>query len=164
MDEEKKMFPRVGARNVRVVGYKNSFVEKGKNCYCPACGGGPMDGVTGVCMETETDSDNSFGFNTPSEFNVNSFNINGNEMPDYVPAAGDPSICCYCAELLTYQEESDGSMSLRLFTRSEISRAKDNPDSWHGLMKMKEFVESGIERARIMGDKRYAGKSTKYTV
>lgn len=161
MDEEKK-FPRVGARNIRVVGYKETEVKNSQNCYCPACGGGPLDGCTGICMQTdaESSSDNSFGFDSPAGFNLN----NDPNSPDFIPGPGDPSICCYCATLITYQEEKDGTLSLRLVNRTDMSRLKSDPDAWRGMMKMKEFVEVSIERAKIMGDKRYAGKTTKYTI
>lgn len=158
--DEKKTFPRVGARNIRVVGYKNAEVQKAKNCFCPACGGGPMDGCTGICMETESDTekDNSFGFDTPMGFDFN------NAPVDFIPGPGDPSICCYCATLVTYQEEPDGTLSLRTLTRADMARVKSDPDAWRGLMKMKEFVEGGIDKAKIMGDRRYAGKTTKHTI
>lgn len=150
--EEKKTFPRVGARNIRLVGARSTEVEKAEGCYCPVCGGGPMNGCTGVYMEVETNQpDNSFGFDDDS-------------APKFHPNPGDPSICCYCGTLVAYQRAENGEMSLYAITRAEISKIKDDqPDLWRGLMELKDFVDSQIDKQRLKGDKKYAGKCTKST-
>jgi len=104
-----------------------------------------MDGVTGVRLEGEGCDPNA-------------------PDPPCVPEPGDASLCCYCATFITYQEESDGFLSLRVMNRADLARAKADPDKWNALSKMKEIVETVIDRARVMGDKRYAGKIKKFVV
>lgn len=152
--EEKKTFPRVGARNIRMLGTRTAEISHANGCYCPTCGAGPMDGCTGIYMEVEgSGSDNSFGFNDTSNF--------FREVPEFNPGPGDPSICCYCGTLVAYDKSEDGTMSLHALSRAEISRIKDNPDLWCGLMQMKDFIDAQIEKQQIKGNKRYAGKCTK---
>lgn len=156
--EEPKKFSRIGARNIKLVGIQSGEIANSSNCFCPVCGGGPMDGCTGMCMEA-SNSDNSFGFD---DFSISE---NFNKMPgNLTPQPGDPTICCYCASLVSYAEDDQGVLTLRLFRRDEINKWKDQPDAWRALMKMREFVESRIELARIQGDRRYAGSTIKHTI
>lgn len=139
--EEKKMFPRVGARDIRMVATNSTKISNAKNCYCPSCGAGPMDGCTGISMEIEGRA------------------INSNSAE---PNCGDYSICSYCGSLVVYQKAEDGTMSLRNLNRTDISHIKDNdPDMWCALMKAKDLVVTQIEKQQIDGDRRYGGKCTK---
>jgi len=158
MDEkEKKTFQRIGARDIRLsIGYRNAKLEKANDCYCPVCGNGPMNGCNGICVES---SNNPFEFddNSPGE-RMNDLLVK--EAQNALPEDGDPCICCYCANILSYQTE-DNKLTLKKLSRADTSRIRNNPDVWNGLLKSKEFIENCIEEKRILGDRRYAGNSIK---
>lgn len=101
--EPKKTFPRVGARNLRVADIQSHELQEGKRWYCPHCGAGPLDGVTGARFETDEQDDG-----TP-----------------LIPTDGQPSICLL--RLVHYLSADADRLEYRQADRGRVERVESRP-------------------------------------
>lgn len=136
-----KKFSRIGMRDIQVTDMNSQQLKSAKDCFCPCCGEGPLDGATGLRFKSDE---------LESSDENNTLN----------PTEGDPSICCYCSEVIIYQL-NNGKLTLRKPTEADLTRLQSIPDLWDGIQKIKVAVEKLAEESRLKGDRRYAGKTKK---
>jgi len=133
MDE--KTFPKIGARDLTASSIEIKQLENASNCYCPECGCGPLDGITGIAFSDD---------GTKPE----------PKKPN--PSDGDPSVCTYCATLLCYsKDEATGELSLRLPDWEDEERLQENRMMWEGLQKLRIFIEIQALKASLRGEMKY---------
>lgn len=136
-------FPRIGARELKLTHVEQHELPAASHCYCPHCGQGPMDGVTGIQLQIE---------GTPDQPRADI---------DFTVRAGTKSLCVFCGTMVIFQEDADGKLSLREMNREDIREMKRDLDNWAAFMKTKEMVDLYITISQINGKKRYAGNITK---
>jgi hypothetical protein len=139
-----KLFPRIGARSMKFELGESKELENANNCYCPHCGGGPLDGYTQVNFETDEDS-------------IPDGSHKHGESENLPPRDGDASICMFCASLFSFTRK-DGKTSIRKITDAEIARLKQDPDLWAGLIQTKISIENVARQHQLQGDRKFIGK------
>ena len=128
-------FNRVGQRNTKVHVQSHEVPELNQT-YCPTCGAGPMDGVTGAHIEEQ-----------PSSHLDAPIKHVGFKKKRVYPDDGSPTICAYCGELLVYRKVSE-ALTLSFPTESEISTFKSNSQFWTLLSNMQNRIRREKRNAK----------------
>ena len=125
-----KIFKKVGSRDL--VFQEKCEVKDLEKTYCPCCGGGPLDGATGVAENSDTRS---------------------------IPEDGDPTICVFCGEILRYTIKN-GVVGVEI-PNEEYFKALRLSDVWSVIQQVSaQFKEMALQ-ARLRGDMKYARSKPK---
>lgn len=137
-----KTFDQIGKRDIRVDKIEEHEVKQLSHAYCPGCGSGPMDGVTGMRFKAIQPP----GFDDPND---------GYDNGPITPSDGMPTVCAFCGELCIFRDK-EGQLAIEKPTAAEVKKWKLDPTIWKVLESAHEhFSEKALE-ARLRGDMRYA--------
>ena len=101
-----------------------------RQAYCPHCGYGPLDGVTGVRTGTQAEVFRETGGRYQPD----------NPPPPMLPTPGTPSICTSCGGLLVFNEDLQQVAP----SDEEVAVWKADPRLWADLTRLSD----GFKRRR----------------
>lgn len=137
-------FDRVGMRDHRIASIESHEIKELNQTFCPSCGAGPMDGVTGAQLEEVN-----------PYLNDASIKHAGFQQKRVYPHNGSPTICAYCGELLVFRQVGD-TLTLAYPTETELASLKSDHQAWQIIVGLQEKMKQHALEGRLKGDKRYA--------
>jgi hypothetical protein len=136
-------FDKIGVRDFNVEEVQSHQIKL-KQAYCPTCGSGPLDGVTGAVISEGSDNT----FDTPDA----PIRHSGCKDSQTYPKDGSPTLCAYCGELLVYRKTNE-EFNISLPTNEEIKGFKSNPELWGILSQLQEAMRQKKFEKELRGEK-----------